>query len=96
MTETVFVAILSSSVLATLVTKLFDFFDKKRQKDDAIQLILYHDIKMECKEYISQGSIDSDGLEVLIKMHEAYHKHGGNGYLDKLMCEAKKLPISES
>lgn len=89
------IAIIGSGALSAIVSAIFNHIEKRREKDDAINLLLYHDLKTECKEYIAQGNIDGDGLEVLTKMHEVYHKRGGNGYLDKLMVEVNKLPIKE-
>lgn len=89
------VAILGSSALAAVISGLFSRIDRKQEKDDAVQLLLYHDIKVECREYIFQGYIGSDELEVLMKMHETYHNRGGNGYLDKLVQEACELPVKE-
>ena len=86
-------AILGSSALAAIVSGIFNLLIGRQQKNADVMLLLYHDIKVECKEYIERGSIDADGLEVLTKMHDRYHKRGGNGYLDKLMAEVNKLPI---
>ncbi len=95
MTQEIIVAIIGSGALSALVANFFGWMEKRKEKDDAIMLMLYHDIKMECKDYIAQEYIDSDGLEVLIKMHTTYHKRGGNGFLDKLMDQVKKLPIRD-
>lgn len=93
MTATIICSIIGSGALASLVTAIYNAIVRKNDKDDAVMLLLYHAIKNECKDYISAGKIDSDEIEVLIKMHETYHKRGGNGYLDKLMSECKQLPI---
>lgn len=94
MSETVILAILGSGAVSALISGIFNLVERRREKDDAIQLMLYHDIKAECREYIAEGSIDSESLEVLIKMHDTYHKRGGNGYLDKMMADVKKLPVT--
>lgn len=46
-----------------------------------------------CKEYISLGFVDVDDYENLKNLHEAYHKCGGNGYLDDLMDKVKQLKM---
>lgn len=94
MTE-IIIAVIGSSALSALISGVFSTIEKRRQKDDAIQLLLYHDIKAECKEYIARGSIRSDEYEVLVKMHDTYHKRGGNGFLDRFVQEALKQPICE-
>lgn len=91
----IIIAVIGSGALSAIISGIFNRLDKQHEKDDAINLLLYHDIKTECKEYIAQKSIDSDGLEVLTKMHTTYHRRGGNGYLDKLMHEVNKLPIKD-
>lgn len=94
MAKELIMAVIGSGVLSVIINRIFAVSDRKREKDDAIMLLLYHDIKMECKEYIAQNSIDSDSLEVLTKMHKTYHDRGGNGYLDRLMSAVNKLPIT--
>jgi hypothetical protein len=89
------VAIIGSGALSAFISGLFNLITKNKEKDDDIMLLLYHDIKVECKEFIEQGHIDSDGLEVLTKMHTRYHQRGGNGYLDKLMRDVMALPIKD-
>lgn len=88
-------AILGSGTLSAIVSGLFNLLHHKKERDEDIMLLLYHDIKQECKDYIAAGFVDSEGLEVLLKMHDRYHKRGGNGYLDKLIGEVKKLPIKD-
>ena len=88
-----FFALLSSGAFAAAVSGLVAYLAERRTRGDAVMLLLYHDIKAECKDYLAQGSIDADGLEVLTKMHEVYHKKGGNGYLDKLMAAVGTLPL---
>ena len=85
--------LLSSGAFSAAAAGLVAYLAERRARDDAVMLLLYHDIKAECKDYLAQGSIDADSLEVLTKMHEVYHKKGGNGYLDKLMAAVGALPI---
>lgn len=93
MTATIICSIIGSGALASLVTAIYNAIVRKNDKDDAIMLMMYHIIKKECMDYIRDGHIASEELEVLIKMHETYHKRGGNGYLDRLMNGCKQLPI---
>ena len=61
-----------------------------------MRILLYADIKRSGKEYLHRGSITTEELEDLIAMHRIYHdKLGGNGFLDSLMCQVKKLHIDE-
>lgn len=86
-------AIIGSGALSVLINRLFDFLQTKKKKNDAISLLLYRTIKVECKEFIELGEIDTDSLKVLMSMHEEYKRLGGNGYLNKLMEEVNKLPV---
>lgn len=86
-------AVASSGAFAAAVSGIVAYLAERRARDDAVMLLLYHDIKQECRDYLAQGSIDADGLEVLTKMHDVYHKKGGNGYLDKLMSAVSSLPL---
>jgi len=95
MWESIILALIGSGVLSVLINRLFNYVDEKHNKDDSLMLLLYHNIKMECKEYIADGEIEADDLEILMKMHETYHSRGGNGYLDKLMAEVNKLPLKQ-
>lgn len=92
MTEIV-IAIIGSGALSTLITALVNAYTKKKEKDDDITLLLYHDIRSEADAHIAAGEIHRDDLEVLIKMHKRYHDRGGNGYLDRRMEQVYKLKI---
>ena len=57
-----------------------------------VQILLYDRIKHLCKKYIALGSIPSEELEDLMRMHKIYHDElNGNGYLDTLMSAVKCL-----
>lgn len=60
-----------------------------------VQILLYDRIKHLCNKYISAGSIPSEELEDLIRMHKIYHDElNGNGYLDNLMAAVHHLKIT--
>lgn len=94
----IIVAILSSTVITTLITEIFATIRAKRAEktgyQQGVRLILKNDIRNLCLRYIDQSWIYADELEDLMAMHSCYHTDlGGNGYLDELMNEVKKLPI---
>lgn len=98
MTEAIVIAIISSGVLSTLVSCLFNYFSKKKSLDDGVRAgvrtLLYDRIKTRGNRYISEGQIDSEELQDLINMHKIYHTDlGGNGYLDTLMEKVRSLPV---
>lgn len=60
----------------------------------ACRVLLYDRIKHLAKTYISRGYITAEELEDLIAMHECYHTAlRGNGFLDDLMAQVRRLPI---
>lgn len=71
---------------------------QKEDKDDDIRaglrILLYDRIKFLGKSYISRGWVTAEELEDLISMHKIYHDNlKGNGFLDSLMDQVKRLPI---
>lgn len=63
---------------------------------EGIRILLYDRIKHLANSYIQKGYITTEQLEDLISMHKVYHdkdKLDGNGFLDSLMKQAKRLPI---
>lgn len=98
MDKTIFIAIISSSAFATLISGLFSVWQTRRKRKDGVRagmkMLLYDRIKQRGKEYISRGSITADELEDLTEMHRIYHFDlDGNGFLDTLMNNVQKLPI---
>ena len=77
--------------------------DEKTEAENEIQdikcglrMLLYADIKRAGKEYLHRESITTEELEDLIAMHKIYHDQlGGNGFLDSLMHQVRKLHIDD-
>ena len=58
----------------------------------ADRTILYDRIKHLAKSYIKRGHITVEEYEDLKRMHEVYHDNlNGNGFLDAVMDEVRKL-----
>ena len=58
----------------------------------ADRMILYDRIKHLAKSYIKRGYITVEEYEDLKRMHEVYHDNlDGNGFLDAIMEEVRKL-----
>lgn len=56
--------------------------------------ILFDRIQYLCRRYISEGEIDFDDLRGVNNLHHSYHDGlGGNGDLDVLMEQVRKLPL---
>lgn len=60
----------------------------------ADRAILYDRIKHLAKSYIKRGYITVEEYEDLKRMHQVYHDDlGGNGFLDAVMEEVRKLEV---
>ncbi len=96
----IIIAILGSGALSALISGIFGYFRDRKTKNDGVRAgvrqLLYDKIKSLGKEYITIGEITSEDLEDMINMHRIYHDElNGNGYLDHVMEEIKKLkPVS--
>ena len=95
----IIIAILGSGALSALISGLFGIFHDRRAKKDGVRAgvrqLLYDKIKCLGRKYITDDEITSEDLEDLIDMHKIYHDElNGNGYLDHVMEEVKKLKIA--
>lgn len=92
------IAILSSSLVATLAQSLIRIIERKKDSGDAskkaLMLLLYCKIKEKAEQYISNQSISQDDYHDIQMLHEVYHSLGGNGFLDKLMKEIEELTFT--
>ena len=73
--------------------------EERKSNDElraGIRMILYAMIKQRARCYIAAGEITLEDLEDLLAMHAIYHDAlHGNGFLDNLMDQVKKLPIKK-
>ena len=88
---TIVLAVLGSSGLWTLITRLLD---RKSYKTKML-LGLGHDrIIFLCQKYVDRGWITSDEHEDLLKyLYAPYVGMKGNGTAERWMAEVNKLPI---
>lgn len=94
---TLILAIISSGTLSAIISGMFNRSNQKKQDHngvrEGVRVLLYDRLKYLCKRAIREGYIAPDQLEDILSMHDAYHGIGGNGFLDSLMAQVKKLPI---
>lgn len=100
MDKTIIIAIISSGALSTLISGLFNLWQTRRKKADGvrdgIKILLYDRIKYLGKKYMERGYVTAEELEDLTTMHNIYHDPeglNGNGFLDAIMANVRKLPI---
>ena len=103
----ILLAIISGGAAASAVAGVFSVItwklNRKASKEDksdditsGLRMLLYDRIKYLGKSYIARGNIHTEELEDLIAMHNVYHnKLRGNGFLDELMIQVRRLPIIE-
>ena len=94
----IFLAVLGSGALSALISGVFALIrDRKACKDGVragVRQLLYDKIKFLGRKYIAACEVSAEDLEDLIDMHKIYHDDlSGNGYLDHIMTEVKKLRI---
>lgn len=87
------IAILGSSLLTTIFTKVFDFVTKQKKTQ---QILLLTSIEALCDKMFRQGYRTQ--MQTL-RLHEAkdqYKKLDGDGYADALVADALKLELKEN
>lgn len=95
---TIILAVIGSSAFSAFVSGIFMLVNNRKKNQNGVAVgvrqLLYDRIKEKGKTYISKGEITNEELEDLIAMHKIYHNDlNGNGYLDQLMAEVKKLKL---
>lgn len=94
----IIVAIIGSGALSALISGIIGFIKDRRCKKDGVRAgvrqLLYDKIKFLGRKYIADGEVSCEDLEDLIDMHKIYHDDlGGNGYLDHIINEVKKVKV---
>lgn len=97
MSESIIIAILSSSSIATIITAIINAIITHSKAYNSLleanRILMKDRIKHLGNSYIQRGSITSEELQDLHEMHECYHDLGGNGFLDAIMNNVNHLPL---
>ena len=88
----VFVAILGSSLLTTIFTKVFDYATASKK---IRQILLLGAIEQICDKTAAQGYRTKIQTLRLQEAKDQYKKIGGDGYADSLIADAMALPLKE-
>lgn len=92
----IIIAVVGSGALAAIISGIFGMAQKGGVVRKVLRQILYNDIKCLGRRYVAAGYVSEEDLEDLIKMHMIYHDDlKGNGYLDHIMNEVKRLRVKE-
>lgn len=94
----ILVAVISSSGLWTLLSTLYIKRHERKSLTNKMLLGLAHDRLMWlCMMYVERGYITNEEYENLYNyLYLPYIEMGGNGVVQRLMEEVKKLPIRKS
>lgn len=86
----ILIAILGSSLLTTVFTKVFDYFVGSRK---TTQILLLGAIEQLCDKIVLQGHRTKMQTKRLTEAREQYKKVKGDGYADVLIEEALNIPL---
>ena len=89
-TSQILIAILGSSLLTTIFTKVFDYFTSTKKTR---QILLLGAIEQLCDKIVRQGYRSRMQTLQLTEARDQYKKIGGDGYADDIIAEAMDLPL---
>lgn len=89
-TTQIIIAILGSSLLTTIFTKVFDYYTASRK---VTQILLLGAIEQLCDKIVRQGHRTKMQTKRLTEAREQYKKLKGDGYADELIKEALNIPL---
>lgn len=99
MSEAIIIAILSSSSIATIITAIINAIITHSKSYNSLveanRILMKDRIKHLGNDYIHRGNITSEELQDLHEMHNCYHDLGGNGFLDTIMNNVNRLPMTK-
>lgn len=91
-TQLVLGAILGSSLLTTIFTKVWDYFTNAQKTS---QILLLGAIEAIADKMIAQGYRSKMQTLRLQEAYQQYKRVRGDGYADSTMAEAMKLPLKD-
>ena len=95
---TIIIACLGSSGLTAIILAVLQRRWAKSDKQDAVvaglKVLTVDRVRYLGRCYILDGKITLEDRENLADMYRAYKALGGNGHLETIISEVRKLPIS--
>lgn len=91
-TTQIIIAILGSSLLTTVFTKVFDYYTASRK---VTQILLLGAIEQLCDKILAQGYRTQMQTLRLKEIQDQYKKINGDGYADALVADAMAMPLRE-
>ena len=87
--------ILTSSLVASLITQFISFIKGFFHSKKIDRMVLFFIIKTIATDAIWAGHISTEDLQFLEECYSEYKRLGGNGFADTLMNRVRVLPIKE-
>lgn len=97
MSETLIIAIITSSAFATLVNTIINkIFDRNKDSEllkKALMCVLGYQVKHEAEKMVKKKQIKLNDYKQLQELNATYQSLGGNGYVHALMekIESKEI-----
>ena len=95
------IAILSSGVISTLISALFQYHSDKKKKldkfEEGMRLLLLSAMKMTGKAILADGTVSKSDYDSFCATYDAYKSLGGDGWADgiKKQVDALEKTIDE-
>lgn len=91
--QIVLTAILGSSLLTTIFTKVWDYMTNAKKTD---QILLLGAIEQLADKIIAKGYRTRFETLRLQEAAQQYKKRGGDGYAEAMVADAMRMPLQEA
>lgn len=97
MTENIWIAILTSGILSTLISQFFAWLKERRKKptaiDNALQWLMRDRLEHLMTKALLKGETNLHEKQFIHKGYHLYHDLGGNGDMTDLVKEFDELEV---
>lgn len=97
MSEAIWIAIISSGILSTLLVQLLNWIKERRKKptqiDNALQWLMRDRLEHLMTKALVAGETTMHDKQFIHRGYQFYHDLGGNGDMTELVKEYDELPI---
>lgn len=98
MSDAIWVAIITSGVLSTLITQLFGWLrDRKKRptsSDNALQWLMHDKLEFLMTKALVKGETTIHEKQFIHRGYDYYHALGGNGDISDLLHEFDDLKVN--
>ena len=97
MSEAIWIAIIGSGVLSTLIAQFFSWMKERKRKptalDNALQWLMRDKLEFLMTKALMKGETSMREKQFVHRGYDFYHQLGGNGDIADLLQEFDELPI---